>query len=177
MASRKLSESRINQLLKEYEIGQNHAWKFDTSIWQTAAVFIPTSLAGFVFVAQTNEFTLSRFITVCLLGLGSVSILVGWINLVDRWEKYKRIIFIRLRDIEEQLDLWHNRNLQYVNTNSNQDQLKVFSKNRKIDELNKAKTNVSNVSALRVMKTIATFISIGWILLIFVECMFTFFIK
>ena len=179
MIQKKPSESRINQLLKEYEIGQNHAWKFDTSIWQTASVFIPTSIAGFVFISQTNGFSISRFVTVCFLGFGSISMLVGWINLVNRWENYKRIIFIRLRDIEEQLDLWHNRNLYYVNVddNINQDQRKAFSQNKKIEELDEAKKRNTKNSALKVLKTIAGCISVSWLVLIIVEGVFTFILK
>ena len=44
-----------NALLTEYEIAQQNVWKWDNATWQTAAIFLSASLAGFLVVTQVPD--------------------------------------------------------------------------------------------------------------------------
>lgn len=101
-------------LLVEYQVCQSNAWKWDSAIWQTAAIFFPASLAGFIIVAQIPDSNHFKLLLTLVTGMSAILILVGWYGMARRWEAYKLAVFYRLREIEQELGLWKNRYLEHL---------------------------------------------------------------
>jgi hypothetical protein len=181
MSARRISDTRLSALLTEYEVAHEHANKFDNAIWNTASVFLPISLAGLVFIPQAGSFSIPRFFTVAAIGLGSIIILSGWIGMVNRWDAYKRVVFVRLREIEKELGFWHNRYLQhmYVTRILKDKEIEVGAEKDKsrFQELDTSFTKFPGVSTATLLKRVAGGLIITWISLMVVEFVFTFLVQ
>lgn len=168
-----------NALLTEYEIAQQNAWKWDNAIWQTAAIFLSASLAGFIVITQVSDASPYKPIIVFILGLSSIIVLLGWFAIIQRWDASKRVVFFRLREIEEDLGLWKNRYLEHLTlikilnsqalpTTSDDDKARLHS-------LEQAFPKFPGISVLTLIKIIVAGIIIGWASLIIFEVVFIFF--
>lgn len=110
-----------NALLKEYEIGHQHAWKWDQATWQTAAIFLPASLAGLIVVAQISGFSPSKFPLVFIIAISSIVILFAWLRMIKHWNDCKYLMYFRLREIERDLGLW--KNLYFASLNEKKEEV------------------------------------------------------
>jgi hypothetical protein len=171
-------ELRESALLAEYQAAHEHAHKFDNAIWQTASVFIPVSLAGLIFIPQAGAYSPSRFFTIVAIALGSIIMLSGWVAMIYRWDAYKRVVFIRLREIEKELGLWHNRYLQhmYVTRIQMTTDVEIQTEEEKLrfEKLDSAFTRFPGISSSVLLRRVAIGIMCTWIALVIVEFMFTF---
>lgn len=165
-------------LLAEYEIAQQNVWKWDNATWQTAAIFLSASLAGFIVITQTPDSSPYKPAIVFILGLSSILVLLGWFAIIQRWDASKRVLFFRLREIEQELGLWKNRYLEHLTLIKilKSQGLKILSDDDKerLQRLEQAFPKYPGISVNSLIKIIVTGIIIGWISLIIFEIIFIF---
>src|SRR3989441_7460689 len=109
-----MTQAHQKALLTEYQLAHQYAWKWDNASWQSASIFLPTSLAGIVIIAQTSGYSYTKFLVVSITAISAILVLIGWLAMIRRWESYKRVTFFRLREIEQDLGLWENRYLEHL---------------------------------------------------------------
>lgn len=178
--TKEITQEYQNALLTEYSLAHNYVWKFDSAIWQTAAVFISAALAGFVLIAQNTNFTPSSCLTASVSGISAILVLLGWYGMVIRWESYKRILFFRLREIEQDLGLWENRYLEHIYTSkvSKVKSLNIINENDKarFRRLEQGCPSIPGFPVTSLIKVAVIGFSIGWGSLILINLVFTFII-
>lgn len=165
-------------LLAEYEIAQQNVWKWDNATWQTAAIFLSASLAGFIVVTQTPDSSPYKPVIVFILGLSSILVLLGWFAIIQRWDASKRVVFFRLREIEQELGMWKNRYLEHLTLIKilKSPGLRVISDDDKgrLQRLEQAFPKYPGISVTLLIKIIVAGIIIGWTSLVIFEVIFLF---
>jgi len=169
-------------LLKEYEICQNGSSHIDTTIWQTASIFIVLSVGGISLLAQGDEHSWSRFSIVALTGLFAIALTILWFLAVRRWWSFQRVIHYRMLEIERELGLCRLRYILYLH----------YLKKGRVEELypnlspksdeeeqryqklrNTESKHFSMIPVHRVVKFITALIIVAWCILILREFLLT----
>jgi len=101
-------------LLTEYQTAHNEVDRLNRQLWTTAQILIPLSLAGVAFLLSLTTHTIQTLTTVLLSGLVSSLVLWGWYKVAIRWLAYQSVAQYRMREIEENLDIWCVRYEAYV---------------------------------------------------------------
>jgi hypothetical protein len=173
-----ITQEHREALLTEYEMAHHYVWKWDSATWQSAAIFLSASLAGFVIIAQTSGYSYTKFLVVCITGISAILVLVGWLGMIKRWEGYKRVLFFRLREIEQDLELWENRYLEHLyNRITLKGQgLTIMSESDKarLQRLEQACPEFVGIKISSLIHITAIGIIVGWFGLLILEGIFTF---
>jgi hypothetical protein len=173
-----ITQEHREALLTEYEIAHHYVWKWDNATWQSAAIFLSASLAGFVIIAQPSGYSYTKFLVVCITGISAILVLAGWLGMIQRWEGYKRVLFFRLREIEQDLGLWENRYLEHLyNRRTLKGQgLSVMSEDDKarLQRLEQACPEFIGIKVTSLIHMTAIGIIVGWISVLIFEGIFTF---
>jgi hypothetical protein len=173
-----MSDDDKTLLLEEYKICHERIGRFDTIIWQIAAVIFPLSLAGIFYFGTSEIHSSERFLVVFASAAGSTSIILSWHFLSREWIKYQYITLRRAREIEGDLNFWTYRYTNYVSSSKIQrrriedlcdDEEKII-----YFRLNKDYKVSSFIGYPRIMMTVVYVFIIGWIGVILREGYFVF---
>lgn len=104
-----------NTLIQEYEICQRDAHVLEGNIWNTASLFIGLSLAGISLLTQLNIEGFAEFLVLLTVAIVSSSILILWQRILKRWYYIRAVWYYRMEEIEQQLGMWRERYLKYLN--------------------------------------------------------------
>lgn len=111
-----LSEIRIQALLKEYELSKTNADKLEETIWNTAAVLVSGSIAGMALLggAVPGNPGLYDYFLRGTIGLLSMFLVFWWRKMVSVWYFIQKMMYIRGVEIEEELDLYMESYIEYL---------------------------------------------------------------
>jgi hypothetical protein len=101
-------------LLTEYQTAHDEVNRLNGQLWTTAQILIPLSLAGIGFLSSFTTHTIQTLTTILLAASGSSLILWGWYRIASRWLVYQNVTQHRMKEIEEELDIWCVRYEAYV---------------------------------------------------------------
>jgi len=165
-------------LLQEYKICSEQVARLDNLIWQTASIIFPITLAGFAFFGSSVRHTIEQFFVIVATAVGSIALLTAWYLLSRRWYVYQRVGFYRMREIEEQLGLWHYRYTSLIRKYGRKrklalEQMKSTEKGR-YQKVSDQAGNVPIIGLRRTTAVITIVFIIGWIGLIIREILLTF---
>lgn len=171
------TQEHQSRLLVEYEVAHSKVAKWDNATWQSAAIFLSASLAGFVVVAQISDFSIYRTFLVCIIGLTAIFVLSGWFRLIQRWHRYKRITYYRIREIERELDLWQNRYILHLSLRTKGRNLEVESEAEKerLRKLEKSIVGPLGTNPLLLIKLTVLLLILSWVATMFFTILATFF--
>jgi hypothetical protein len=165
-------------LLEEYRGCSERISRLDSLIWQTASVILPITLAGFAYFGSSSRHTPDQFVSVLIVGIGSLTLLMMWFMLSRNWYFYILIAFHRMQEIEIELGLWHYRYALFLRE-SKQGREKVLEKATKkekerFQKLAEQQKDIPRIGLRRTINFLSTIFSIGWIVLIVREYLLTF---
>ncbi len=174
-----MTQEHQNALLTEYEMCQQHALKWDNATWQTAAIFLSAAIAGFIVVIQISDTSPLKFLIVSIIGLSAILVLFAWLGMIQRWDAFKRVVHFRLREIEQDLGLWHNRYLEHLAIKSKLvkgQSVSVISEDDKarLQRLEQVFPEYPSTTVMSLIKLTTLGLVIGWAGLIILEFIFTF---
>ncbi len=173
-----ITQEYRDSLHEEYrECGEKIA-RLDTLIWQTAAVILPITLAGFAYFGSSTNHTADQFFIVLITGFGSMALLATWYMLSRTWYFYQLIAFYRIREIETELGLWHYRYSLFLRKSKKErqillEQIKDDEKER-FQKLAKQQPDVPRIGLYRTTTILTTMFLTGWVALIIREYLLTF---
>lgn len=104
-----MPDTNEEALLLEYSRCDEKVGRIDGLVWQMATVLFPIMLAGFAYFGLMSVHTVSQFFIILVVAIGSLALIVTWYLLARQWHGYQKIAYYRLREIEEELGLWHYR--------------------------------------------------------------------
>jgi hypothetical protein len=173
-----MSSENHEALLTEYEICDEKAGRLDSLIWQTASVIFPITLAGFTYFGLLPTHTPENVPIVLIVGIGSITLLMTWYLLSRAWYSYQSLAFYRMREIENELGLWHYRYSGFVRK-SNDEQETMLGKVTDEDKnrLQKMKSQVDSFTRVGLHITtqaITAIFILGWLILIIREFVLAF---
>ena|SRR5258706_14116100 len=165
-------------LLEEYRDCSGKIGRLDNLIWQTASVIFPVTLVGFGYFGKSANHNPDQFISVLVVGIGSISLLMTWLLLSRNWYFYQLISFYRLREIEIELGLWHYRYALFLRE-SRQGREKVLEKltgkeKERFQKLAGQQRDIPRLGLRRTINFLTAIFSIGWLVLIVREYLLTF---
>ena len=105
--------------------------------------------------------------------------LLAWLAMIQRWDAYKRVVHFRLREIEQDLGLWHNRYLEHLSVNKKivkcRD-LSVTSEDdrARLQRLEQAFPDYPGTAVISFIKLTTLGLILGWVGVIIIEFIFTF---
>ena len=172
-------EEHRSALLTEYEMCELHTWKWDNATWQTAAIFLSAAIAGFIVVIQFPDTSHLKFLIVSIIGVSAILALLAWLAMIQRWDAYKRVVHFRLREIEQDLGLWHNRYLKHLAINKKLVRgrsVLVGSEDDKarLQRLEQAFPDYPGTAVISFIKLTTLGLILGWVGVIIIEFIFTF---
>jgi hypothetical protein len=154
------SDSRIQALLKEYELSRINADHLEDSIWNTAAVLVTGSIAGLALLGGTipENPRPYDYLLRAAIGLLSIILVYWWKKMTSVWYFIQDMLFFRIVEIEEELDLYSESYIIYLDK---------ASRGEKYPERPRVKAMISSMQAqykpLNVPRTVNR---IGWVLII-----------
>ncbi len=165
-------------LLQEYKICSDQVARLDNLIWQTGSIIFPITLAGFAFFGSSDQHTNEQLFVIVATAIGSSALLIAWYLLSRRWYVYQRVAFYRMREIEEQLGLWHYRYGALIRKSPRKRKLALEQMNgvekSRFEKVSEQAGNVPRIGLRRTTALITIVFVIGWIGLIIREIMLTF---
>ena len=106
-SSKKITKPSREELLKEYELCQDSVQYLESTIWKTsAAIGIGAIGPLLIFIGQNKNPDYSNASIVGLLIF--IAVLIWW-KMALRWWDIQHTTFLRMRHIEEDLDLFQKR--------------------------------------------------------------------
>lgn len=124
-------------LFKEYELCQESAQKLESTIWQTSAALGIGSIGTLSLIAnhpleEQPPFLITLVIGLLISGVGTI-----WWHMARRWWSIQHAKYLRMRHIEEELNMHQTRYIKYLDDPSElatsslpkerQDELKRFA--------------------------------------------------
>ncbi len=103
-----LHETDIRNLIEEYKFCHEKATKVEEYIWTTASIFAIGSIVGIATLSKDNIIGLNPHLSV-VVGLLAIGVLLTWRRFARRWWSIQGVMLIRMKEIEELLDLNINR--------------------------------------------------------------------
>jgi len=100
-----------NALLEEYAASVQHMNALATSSWQSTSIFLATTLAGTVFVANREPDSEGELAIVWVFSMGAFIVLTLWMLMVRRFVYFQAIEQHRILEIEVILGF---RRVQYL---------------------------------------------------------------
>jgi len=165
-------------LLEEYRDCSAKIGRLDNLIWQTASVIFPITLAGLGYFGLSSSHSPDQFVSVLIIGIGSMILLMTWLLLSRNWYFYQLIAFYRLREIEIELGLWHYRYALFLRE-SKQSREKILEKMRgkekeRFNKLAEQQRDIPRIGLRRTMNFLTTVFVLGWLVLVAREYLLTF---
>ena len=173
-----MSSDHQDALFEEYRSCDEQVTRLDNLIWQTASIIFPITLAGFALFGLSSSHTPERFFVIVATAVGSITLLITWYLLSCRWYVYEHVAFYRMREIEDELGLWHRRYSSFIRVSPKKQKLALqrMSDDEK-PRFQKLSSQVGSVPFIGLRTTttvITTIFVIGWLALIVREYILTF---
>lgn len=108
------NQTSSNVLLTEYEACMMDASQLDSDIWQSGSLIMALSIVSISLLLQTRSKTWVDFLTCVLAAVFGIVILAIWRRLFQGWLYLISVNFYRMREIEDQLGMWRERYIAYV---------------------------------------------------------------
>lgn len=110
------SNSQIEVLLKEYELCTNDANHLEEVIWTTAGVLITASIAGVGLLGSTIPPNARPYDYLFRAGIAVLSVIFvwSWRIIASRWYSIQRMMYYRIIEIEEELEMYKERYVSYL---------------------------------------------------------------
>jgi hypothetical protein len=154
------SDTRVQVLLKEYEISRINADHLEDSIWKTAAVFVSASIAGLGLLGGTIPESPRLFDYMLRAGIAVVSIVLvyWWKKMASVWYFVQNMLYFRVVEIEEELDLYSESYISYIDR---------ALRGEKYPERPRVNAMISTMKAqYRPLSVPRTVDRIGWVLIV-----------
>lgn len=100
--------------LIEYKTCQQSISDHEGRIWQSATVFVSASIAGLALVAQRLSPTPGALFVISTTSLLSVTILLLWYRLVNRWWSLQNVLWYRMQELDLMLGMRRNLYALYM---------------------------------------------------------------
>lgn len=115
-ATSTLSDTRVQALLKEYDLSKNNADHLEDIIWSTAAVLVTGSIAGLALLGGTLPDSPSLYDYFLRAAIGALSIVLvyWWKKMASVWYFVQSMLYYRVVEIEEELDLFSESYISYI---------------------------------------------------------------
>jgi hypothetical protein len=110
------SDTRVQALLKEYELSSANAAHLENTIWSTAAVLVTGSIAGLALLGGTIPDSPRPYDYLLRAAVGALSIIFiyWWKKMASVWYFVQNLLYFRIVEIEEELDLYSERYIIYI---------------------------------------------------------------
>lgn len=154
------SDTRVQALLKEYELSRTNADHLEDSIWSTAAVLVTGSIAGLALLGGTIPDSPRPYDYLLRAAIGALSIILvyWWKKMASVWYFVQNMLYFRIVEIEEELDLYSESYISYIDR---------ASRGEKCPERPRVNAMISAMKAqykpLNVPRTVDR---IGWVLIV-----------
>jgi hypothetical protein len=155
-----LSDNRVQALLKEYELSSNNALQLEDSIWNTAAVLVTGSIAGLALLGGTipNSPRPYDFLLRAAIGALSIVLVYWWKKMASVWYFIQNMLYYRIVEIEEELDLYSERYISYIDR---------AMKGEKFPERPKVNAMISAMrNQYKPLNVPSTVNRVGWVLIV-----------
>lgn len=108
--------TRGDILLKEYELCTGDANHLEEVIWATAGVLVTASIAGIGFLGGTIPSNPGPYDYLLRAGIALLSVIFvwSWRIIASRWYSIQRMMYYRILEIEEELDMYKERYVSYL---------------------------------------------------------------
>ena len=101
-------------LLKEYELCQDSAQSLESTVWQTSAIIGIGSIGSLILVANHPPDEQPPFLVAAFIGaLVSLASFIWW-RMARRWWSIQHAKYLRMRHIEEDLNIYQTRYVRYM---------------------------------------------------------------
>ena len=110
------SDIRVQALLKEYELSFTNAAHLEDSIWSTAAVLVTGSIAGLALLGSTipDDPRPYDYLLRAAIGALSITLVYWWQRMASVWYFVQNMLYYRIVEIEEELDLYSESYIHYL---------------------------------------------------------------
>lgn len=110
------SDTRDQALLKEYELSRTNANHLEEIIWSTAAVLVTGSIAGLALLGGTIPDSPRPYDYILRAAIGALSVILvyWWKKMVSVWYFVQNMLYFRIVEIEEELDLYSESYIIYI---------------------------------------------------------------
>jgi hypothetical protein len=110
------SDTRVQVLLKEYDIAHSDAAQLENNTWNTAAILITGSIAGLALLGGTipDNPKLYDYLLRTAIGALSITLVYWWKRMASVWYFVQNMLYYRIVEIEEELDLFSERYIYYL---------------------------------------------------------------
>ena len=110
------SDTRVQALLKEYELSHANAAHLEDNIWSTSAVLVTGSIAGLALLGGTIPDSPRPYDYLLRAAIGALSIILvyWWKKMASVWYFVQNMLYYRIVEIEEELDLYSESYISYV---------------------------------------------------------------
>lgn len=118
------SDARVQALLKEYDLSYNNANHLENSIWNTAAILVTGSIAGLALLGGTIPVSPRPYDYLLRAAIGALSIILvyWWKKMASVWYFIQNMLYFRIVEIEEELDLYSESYISYLDRASREEQ-------------------------------------------------------
>jgi len=165
-------------LMEEYKSCDDLMKHIDKMIWQLASVVFPIALAGITLFGLNTTHTIERFVAIVVIALGSMILIMIWYLLSRQWAGYQNLTFYRMREIEQELGLWHYRYAIFIKKPVEarrkiieQSALNEKDRFKRLDDFYGRFPHFGFGKAKRLITTV---FMLGWIAVILRECVLTY---
>jgi hypothetical protein len=110
------SATRVQALLKEYELAHTNAAHLEDSVWGTAAVLVTGSIAGLALLGGDIHDSPRPYDYLLRAAIGALSITLvyWWQRMAAVWYFVQNTLYYRIVEIEEELDLYMESYISYL---------------------------------------------------------------
>ena len=110
------SDIRYQALLREYDLSRSNANHLEDSIWNTAAILVTGSIAGLALLGGTIPDNPGPYDYLLRAAIGGLSIIlvIWWKRMVSVWYFVQNMLYYRIVEIEEELDLLSESYISYI---------------------------------------------------------------
>jgi hypothetical protein len=115
-----ISDTRVRALLTEYEVSHTNAAHLETSTWSTSAVLVTGSIAGLALLGGTIPDSPRPYDYLLRAAVGALSVVLvyAWKRMASVWYFIQNVLYYRIVEIEEELDLYSERYITYLDRTS-----------------------------------------------------------
>jgi hypothetical protein len=112
----RLSDIQVQAVLREYGLSRTNANHLEENIWNTAAVLVTGSIAGLALLGGTIPDSPKPYDYILRAAIGALSIILvyWWKKIASVWYFIQSVLYYRIVEIEEQLDLYSGSYISYV---------------------------------------------------------------
>lgn len=105
---------KVDILLTEYAVCLNDVSQLDSDIWQSSHIFLGISIVGFTILLQAQVHSWAEIAVHIVISAVGISLVTIWIKLCSGWLRLIHINLYRMREIEEELDMWRERLIYHL---------------------------------------------------------------